>query len=568
MLTGVLRAANLALGAGLVLLGLALAAIPVIDTGHAPDTDAFRLIQFHFVLTGAAALLSAAGRGPALTTVLLLLGAANLAVGWMAAEQALYWPLLLGASSALAFVSPNVGEDAALAEMLRLAEAPLNDLPPTDYGMSSGAEDTNAGLAAIVNLAVISALGAAVTFFGGAYVDLLIAAIALREPIDIAEALRHLDEGAVAGIMAQLRGELIGLIVAGAVIGAGGVFWSQMLRERIEAVAPDFDRALSPAERNYIRDAYDALAARFGEAPASARRFQVQTAVFVAVAMTAIFAVLFLGFAAERAIGGQLAAARIGEGDPVAYDSALTVGAAMSSFALLPALAALLQFAGGRFPSFGRQLFAAGWITNLGLARAAGALTFEAARQVRRRMLDVAAAFDIDAFLDIAFREYASLVYKTAAAFAAAAAFLVAADLAYFRIADETGVRYSNYGRFVEQRATLAELDRVELGCIAPDAGERFSRVRLSYVLVKDGAFRFDIFPDYGIADRIDRFESFDRALADAGVPVMRAVRADLLSSRPGYSDSCAEAIAARYDADIAPRLIRLMRADGAVAAP
>lgn len=175
---------------------------------------------------------------------------------------------------------------------------------------------------------------------------------------------------------------------------------------------------------------------------------------------------------------------------------------------------------------------------------------------MRRRALDPAAPVDIDAFLDIGFREYGSLVHKSAAALAAAA-FMIAADLHYFRIADETGVRYSNYGRFVEARVSLGELDRVELGCAAPDPDKRYRGPRLRYVLVKEGAFRFDVMPDWGVRDRIGRLEDFDRAVVAAGVPVMRAVRADPLSDSPGFIETCADKITARYEPDIAARLMR-----------
>jgi hypothetical protein len=49
----VLRLLNGALGTAMIIAGLALARLPWIDVVQAPGSDAFRLIQFHFILTGA-----------------------------------------------------------------------------------------------------------------------------------------------------------------------------------------------------------------------------------------------------------------------------------------------------------------------------------------------------------------------------------------------------------------------------------------------------------------------------------------------------------------------------------
>lgn len=266
-----LRAFNAAFGAAMVLLGLALPYAFFIDTGHAPATDAFRLIQFHFVLTGAVSLLAAAGRVAAVTAVIWLMIAANGVVAALAFEQGVFWPLLLAAASGAAVLAPGAGGAPNPFEFYRALDPPAGDLPPPDYAARPEAADHGAALAAVANIAIFTALGSFVAFAGGAYIDLLIEAAVMRQPIDLEAALQNLDEGAVAGAVARLRLEIILGAAAIAVIAALGALWGRMLRERIDAVAPDFDRALSPRERSYIAAAFSALIARFGEPDARAR---------------------------------------------------------------------------------------------------------------------------------------------------------------------------------------------------------------------------------------------------------------------------------------------------------
>jgi hypothetical protein len=141
---------------------------------------------------------------------------------------------------------------------------------------------------------------------------------------------------------------------------------------------------------------------------------------------------------------------------------------------------------------------------------------------------------------------------------------LFAADFAAFRLATKDAVLYSNYGQFVERRVELGDIDHVELGCVIVDPGERSERVKLLYVLVEEGAFRFDLLDGRYLAEGdFAGVEALDQRLADAGVTFFLAAKRDsLFPSGPGYVPNCAEEITARYEPEIAARLIRLLRAD------
>lgn len=141
---------------------------------------------------------------------------------------------------------------------------------------------------------------------------------------------------------------------------------------------------------------------------------------------------------------------------------------------------------------------------------------------------------------------------------------MFAADFAAFRLATKDAVLYSNYGQFVERRVELGDIDHVELGCVIVDPGERSERVKLLYVLVEEGAFRFDLLDGRYLAEGdFAGVEALDQRLADAGVTFFLAAKRDsLFPSGPGYVPNCAEEITARYEPEIAARLIRLLRAD------
>jgi hypothetical protein len=563
-----LRALNASVGAAMVLIGLALPYAAFIDTGHAPGTDAFRLIQFHFMLTGAVSLWASAARArAALSAVLLVLAPLNIAmapISYFAGGESRLWLLLFVPAGLSAFILFLIDGQSKLTADVAALDAPLDDLPAPDYAARPVEQGDAAG--AVANAILVMAFGSVLAFAGGVYLDLVLAAMIYREPIDLAAAFSGAESGAFARLFEKLRIEIVSIVIGFAFLGAFGAIWSGMLRNRIDAVAPDFDRALSQRERVHLRDAYQALAARFGEAAPSSR--QQFYGVLATLALSALpFVLMLSAFGAEARLLDKIGARRADVPDFVAYEGGPLIASSVLGFAALPILFGVLQFAGARWPAFGCRLYVhVGW-NNFALfnRRSAPSLIYEAARQVRRRSIATERPFDIDEFITAAIREFQSLYYKTALAAAGAVCFLFAADLAFYRLATTDAVAYSNYGVFVEGRVPIDEIDRVELGCAIVDPGEPYERVKLRYVLVEEGAFRFDLLDDRRLAEgHFSAVEALDQRLADAGVTFFLAARDDnsLFSTGPGYIDDCNERITARYEPDIAARLIRLLRAD------
>lgn len=141
-------------------------------------------------------------------------------------------------------------------------------------------------------------------FAGGIYLDLILAAVAYRQEVDIAAAFSGAESGAFANLFAELRVEILSAVVGFALLSAFTAIWTGMLRDRMDAAAPDFDRPLSEPERVFLRDACDALADRFSE-PAPSWRQQLYPTLAIFALAAAPLALMSVAFFAEARIAAR-----------------------------------------------------------------------------------------------------------------------------------------------------------------------------------------------------------------------------------------------------------------------
>ncbi len=568
-MTAVLRGLGAILGAAFVLAGFALPAIGVIDVGHAPGTDAFRLIQFHFVLTGVAALLAgSAGRGGnIIATPSVLLFGANL---WLAyrilveADASAWWATIFAAGSLLTLVillwAPSATAPGSVAP-----RGCDDDRPPADFGVTSAREELQRLAKTIGILTVVNVVVILVLVIGFTYVALLNIAIVEGRALDFEAAIKALSGEATLEARLRIAFSVVVISVVYGLLYAFIAFLNLARRRSALGRVPDLDRALSDRERDYVRTALSALETHLG-ARARPARWRVLTIVAIAAFFVVMLGVPFLVYLIEKSAAAALLADRSQSADLIYYSGAFYVGGcAAAAFAGVAAYWAAMQALGARLPEFAEYLHAqTGWNSLNSRPREIAEYLPIIVRQVRRRLLDIDAPFNPYAFIVSAFREFEGAVYRITLALSAIAVGLSAADVATFDVVDDAGVTYAKHFSVETRRIDVADIDRVELVCAltAPDDDGDVD-FRLDYDLIEDGEFRIDILDeDRSLADRLGRIAALDAALAAAGVPVNRAKSIGWGAfARPGFIDACASEISERYDPEIAPRLIRLIRA-------
>ena len=573
--TPILRAASLLLGAGLVLLGLALPVAAFIDAGHAPGTDALLLIQAHCVLTGALALLPVVWTRRDIFTA----APAMLALGvnaWlgvlvvMAGDPRLYWSLSLAAASAisLAFLFATdakadagdaAGDDDAADEA---------GLVTPDFGARAAQSPLRRALFSIGLITLSLAVVSAILFFGGIYCQLLKFALIDRTEIDLAALAQNLSGGGASDFLLRVGATLVATAFVYGVLFLAEAAISSVMRKRDQERQADFDRDLSRAERIFLRDALAALLDFVARADLGRGWRGLYVGGVTAVVVMMIAAPLAVVFG-EIAAMILLEPGRAGDAEVVFYSDPFLVGGVIGGFfAGTLSFWSLFQIIGARRPEFGAYLYAkTGWNSLSNGPRSPDQFMVDLARFVRGRRLDERAPFDPAAFLSAAFRDHERVVYAAMAWAFLVTAIGTVADVARFRLVDAEGVTYSNYLQFVRKRAALADIDRVDLTCalLAPDDDGDIN-FRVDYTIVEKGAFQINLLHKWKKdPEQLDRLLDFDARLKAAGVPAVRAESVGWGDKRrPGFIDTCAAEIGARYDADLAPRLIRLLGSEGA----
>lgn len=574
-----LQFVNFLIGGGLIGIGLLLADQPWIEIAQASGTDAFGLIQFHFLLCGAVSLIGATPKKPAIivysVSLLFIIGNAVLAWHAVAArDEALLWPAGFLVAGIVNYAWLMVAERASSVERESETEtASLQTAPemgdetlvPPDYAApSANAYFAGAGRNIfLLALRLILMLG--LLYFGAIYLELLRLAIFEQATINLSAVFgRVFGDPAKSGIYKLAIYLVVPLVVYGfvfAIEAAVNIF----AVKRNEASAPDLRRDLSREERVFLRDALEQLFDYLdGKSyPVKLRATYIAGVVGVITSFIAVpFGVVMIEDVAAKALEPSR-----GGGETVYYFGALYFGGAIAGFFAGAFLFwSLYQAMGARNPALAEYLFAeAGWNSAAGQARSPEDMLWVLARHVRRRLIDIKAPFDPAAFIYAAFREREGIIYKAAIYSTVATVVLGVADVARFERVDENGVSFSRYLRFTTERVAVAEIDRVDLMCwlSEPDDDGEVNLI-LRYNIVEAGAFDFDILPDLkNFEERLSVLEKLDANIEAAGVSVVVAPDAGWLQGdRDPFIPTCADEIRARHEPEIAERLVRLMRAE------
>jgi len=566
-----LRLLNSALAIAMIVAGTALAYLPWINVAQAPGSDAFGLIQVHFLLTGAFSLwaVSSARRDGLIASFSLLMLGLNAWLAFLALiapDKALLWAVIFAVVSAVnyGFLLVSDVKTAEPGESLAAPPDPEaaddDGLVAPDYGAAKPIASDGRAQAAVMLIVLQIGLTLALLFFGALYGALLKEVIIERNEISVAKLIESLAGGAANEALIII----VVTVAAYGVLHAVAAIISWLIKNKDGRGPGAFDRLLSRAERDYISNARLALE-RYLEALTYKplwRALYVAGVIGVIVSFTATpLAVVML----ETMIDELLRRSGAAGGAALHYAGALYIGGVVGGFFAGGGLLwSLFQWLGARYPQFGEYLFAgAGWNSLNNRPRTLEELVFVLVRHVRAGLLDVQKPFEPFVFLVGSFRERESIVYKSTAWAVIATVFLAAADLTRFELVDERGVTYAHYLQMSSRRVEFSELDRIEVRCVLyrPDKQGRIN-LGLDYLLVKDGAFRIDLLSDFeSDSGRLARLEALDAELARLGVSVMRAATAGFLQGeRVSFIATCSEEISARFEAPVAARLGKLLR--------
>lgn len=568
---------NVVFGAALIAAGLLLTKISVIEIAQPPTSDAFHLLQFHFVLTGVTSLFVARSRGDELFVAIFLLFVViiNFWIGGIAifsrvAEHiwTLIFPIVSFLNLGQIFTQPNVAAHEKTESHSgienEIAEVEFEDIEdfyplirPDIWEIKSfGIGDiVKSVLWATLYVPALLLIATLIMVYG----NVLQAVIFDDANISFARA----GSALLRGFIEQWP------LIAVLTVTLGITFLIQTIFSSIAAKgdlrrSDDVNRALNDEERRYLADSLKAVLEyvknkSFGAFP------RLVLVIFGPLPIVTMLAAPFLiisfeGYAAEKAMTARF------EGlDVLVQNGPALVGGAAAGFLFgIAAGWALLQWVGGRHFLLAQYLHAkVGWNTMSSQERSVGDHIKILTRFVRLRRLNPEKEFRPDEFLYRAFREREQLIYRTAMILGIATALFTMADMCWFQVVHTQGVLYSNYLTPFEKQLEFSAFDRIELRCFRFDKGDDgVARLATGYRLKKDGEVSVDILMDAEeTPDYLDRLEAVDARLQSAGVPFVRARRAGLLwAGKTGYLEDCGDQLKADYEPAIAARLARLLR--------
>jgi disulfide bond formation protein DsbB len=562
-----LRLLNGLVGFALIIAAFFIEEIPLIHVEQSPSSDAFRLVQFHLLLSGVVSLLVARSSQNSQigTSSLLMLVFVNLWIGGaaiFAKDPKVLWVLVFPVSSIINFVQ------------LLAQDSPTWANEKTDAGepeVDSGEADLISEKFAMVKAPRSGALLRTVLWMTIILPLMIIIPVILLVYGNILKRVivegGNLDFSRI-GPALQAMGQKLAPIILILVIVYSLVFIVQFIFQRIaaqggEAENSDVNRNLSDQEQSYIQRSLDALEnyisnKEFGVFP----RFALVIFYILPVGLLILFpaaSVLLevesFKWLLEKRAGGFEIIAKAG---PAFAGTILP----MASFGVGIGWASI-QYMGAKSQILAEYLHAkAGWNSLNSRERTIGEYALILGRFVRLRRYEIDKPFDPAQFLYATFREFEGLVYKTTAVLGGAAIFFTVADIGWYQLLQPQGVRYSSYLSLDSKVAPLSALDRVELRCFRfGEEGDEEAKLGLGYRLIKKGEFSMEVLlhedktPDY-----LDQLEALDADIRAAGVSMVRAKRAGIWwPGKSGFKADCKQDVDQEFDTGIAVRLNRLL---------
>ncbi len=574
-----IRGLNGLLGIVLIVAGLTLAHIPFIVIEQAPTSDSFRLLQFHFILTGVTSLLVARSRENARFVLLLAfyLAGINFWIGGcaiFAGQIEHLWTLIFSVVGSFnlgqLFTQPDdgAGEESA---SLNNGE---NDR--VDEGLDDNEDFYPLIRPDIWKIESPGAGGLIKSIFGVAlYISAVILIITLIFLYGKLLQMVIFDDAVIS--FARIGKSLITAfseqwpIIAAYVVVLGSVYIIQAIFTTFSAKSDlgqsdDVNRALNDQERRYLADGLQAILdylknKSFGVFP------RIALVAFVALPITTMLAAPFLLYFFEEYMFTHAVAARLEGLNVLVQNGPAFFGGLAAAFFFGVAIGwATIQWIGGSHILLAQYLQAkAGWNSMSSSDRTAGDHLKILTRFVRLRRLDVKEEFLPGDFLYQAFRERAGLVYRTTMFLGLMTIIFTTADIRWFQIVHTEGIHYSRYLEPWETQVELGDVDRVELRCFRFDADDdEVAKLGVGYRLKKTGKFSVEVlWHEERTPEFLDRLDTLDASLQEAGVPFVRAPRAGILwGGKSGYLDDCGAQVLSDIEPPVAARLIKLLRAN------
>lgn len=565
----IFKAFNALGGIACILVGIFLPQLDFIFVSQTPGSDAFTLIQAHWVAVGAISVLISKSKSVNQFWIALLLVWVILN-GWLGGKALLVgdgrflWVLAFPILSLLNYgqflVQDGSSDDAIETPDAALEPPTIEPQIPADFHQLKSPSPIEAihGMIMII-AAVVIQLGLMVGFFfyGALMVRILFegANVTFARIFDgLGGAVWDIVYIPVIIVVVYSLVVLIQFIVEKTAIGGGS------------ANGDDVNRDLSIHERTFIEQSLQKVKKYIDEAefPAFYPWLHLPSiisliAVFIALPLLVVW--IEYEFFSAVEIPGIPHEEIIGSMGP-AY-----IGGAMFGFLFGTNIYwAAVQWLGARFRRYGEYLHIRwGWNSMNSEARPLEAYAKIFTRFVRKRRYAPDQSIEPQKFIHDAYDEFGGFLYKVTIVLGIAAVLFTALDVNWRRITHTGGLHYSPYLDFRSYDLSLDEIVRVEVRCFlygADDHGKRNPGV--GYDVVFSNGMRGYYLSNHPDDALLDKVEAIDKELTMRGIPKIRAEHAGpiILRSINGYRSDCRETVLSKFDADIRSRLEGLLQAE------
>lgn len=562
-------ALNALCGIASILIGVFLAEVDVVFVHQPQGSDAFLLIQAHWIAVGAVSLfVSQYKKANQLWNSLLLvwlmlngwLGGNALLVGDPRFAWALAFPVI-SFLNLFQFVAKDVSdseaEDVQSGDLEPAANEPL---VPADFHELHSPSPASAlkSLLTIALVVTVQLLLISLFFFYGT--------LMVRVIFDGASVDFSVMRDALGGAFWEIVYIPIIVIAVYSIVIVVQFFAEKSALGSGGDASEDVNRALSMQERSYIEQHIDRIAAYMDESKYPAiYGWLFWPSIFLMIGM-------FIGFPAlvvwlEETFFDPVKLSGVAEENVISVLGPAYLGGVVFSFLFGAALFwAGFQWLGSRFRSFGEFLHMRwGWNSMTSDPRPLDSYAKIFTRFVRRRRYSPDQPVEPQHFIRDAFGEFSGFIYKTAIVLGFAAVLFTTLDVNWRRVVHTGGLHYSPYLDVASNELTLDDVVRVELRCFLynkGDDGERLPGVGYDAVF-SNGMYGYLLEAEF-TAELLDKVEAIDQTLKSRDVPIVRARHAGpvILRTINGYWPDCAERVLPKLDEEFRSRVAALVGPD------
>lgn len=562
------KAVNALAGMTCVFVGVLLPQVELIHISQSPGEGAYLLIQAHWIAIGGVSLLVSRSSEVNQLWVALLVtwGLLN---GWLGAEAllhgepAFFWVLIFPAVALLNFLQASSPGDSGADESHKAEDAQAHDhelnIPADFYELKSSSPATAVmGVLQIALVAVIQITVMVLFFFYGA---LMVRVLLESASVDLLK------------IPSTLWDVFLKILYIPTIIAAvySVVFLIQIVIEKMaltggESASGDANRALSHQERTFIEQNLQKIKAYIEEIEfPSFYAWSYWPSAIGCIAMFLAFPASILWIESE--FFNAVKVSSIPEANVISALGPALVGGAVFGFLFGAAVYwGGYHWLGVRYPGYGEYLhIRRGWNSMSAEPRAFAAYAKIFTRFVRKRRYDVEQVIEPSQFIRDAYAEFSGLIYKSTVVLGLATVLFTYLDVNWRRIDHLAGLHYSPYLDFRSHDLSLDDAVKVELRCFLyeeDDDGERAPGV--GYDLLYSNGMRGYLLQGKINPELLSKIETIDERLRGRGIPFVHAKRAGLVILRglDGYWPDCAETVIPKLEADVRPRVAKLIRAD------